>query len=92
MLSSSDRPNSLTGGAVRHRQLAQLIARLHTEGSVTLRSQADRLGVTVGALRAYVGGTPLPDEVARDVEWTLHLNPGWMDGDAALPEGHPLTH
>lgn len=70
---------------VRLDQLLRLTARVASEGSTTLRAQAERLGVPVGALRNYLTGFPVPDDVARDIEWTLHLPTGWLDGVATTP-------
>ncbi|MGN6482497.1 hypothetical protein [Luteibacter sp.] len=58
------------------------------EGSDSLRSQAERLGLSVGELESFLAATPVPDDVARDVEWTMHLPAGWLDG-AASELGHP---
>jgi hypothetical protein len=66
----------------RRRGLDRLLVSLTLEGSLGLRTHAERLGVPVGALRNYMGGFPMPDDVARDIEWTLHLPEGWLDGAA----------
>lgn len=42
------------------------------------------LGVPAGALRNYLGGFPMPAEVARDIEWVMDLPMGWLDGEAAV--------
>lgn len=64
-------------------RLAELLARMAAEGYGTLRAQSIRLGIPAGALRNYVAGFPLPDEVARDIEWMMELPDGWLDGPAA---------
>ncbi|UPG88239.1 hypothetical protein L2Y96_12495 [Luteibacter aegosomaticola] len=73
--------------ALRSRRLDRLLARLDAEGSLSLRAKAERLGVPVGALRNYADGFPMPDDVARDIEWTLHLTNGWLDGRLDSIEG-----
>ncbi|MGA7437307.1 MAG: hypothetical protein WBW32_04165 [Luteibacter sp.] len=64
-------------------RLAELLARMTLEGYGTLRAQSIRLGIPAGALRNYIAGFPLPDEVARDIEWMMELPDGWLDGPAA---------
>ena len=64
-------------------RLAELLARMALEGYGTLRAQSIRLGIPAGALRNYSAGFPLPDEVARDIEWMMELPDGWLDGPAA---------
>lgn len=64
-------------------RLAELLARMAAEGYGTLRAQSIRLGVPAGTLRNYLMGFPLPDDVARDIEWMMELPDGWLDGQAA---------
>ncbi|MGF6492229.1 hypothetical protein ABIE56_000382 [Luteibacter sp. 621] len=64
-------------------RLAELLARMTLEGYGTLRAQSIRLGIPAGALRNYIAGFPLPDDVARDIEWMMELPDGWLDGPAA---------
>ncbi|MGN6478795.1 hypothetical protein [Luteibacter sp.] len=65
-------------------RLAELLARMTLEGYGTLRAQSIRLGIPAGALRNYSAGFPLPDEVARDIEWMMELPDGWLN-DADEP-------
>lgn len=51
-----------------NRRLAELMARMSADGYRTLRAQAIRLGLPVGALRNHAPGFPLPADVARDIE------------------------
>lgn len=44
------------------------------------------LALPVGALRNYLGGFPMPAEVARDIEWVMKLPAGWLDGELLPPE------
>jgi len=69
-----------TNGGPRHQRLIRLLRILQLEGSDSLRSQAARLGLSVGQLDAFLAGTTVPDDVARDIEWTMHLPTGWLDG------------
>lgn len=79
-LSTNDRP--------RHQRLVRLLRMLELEGSDSLRSQAERLGVSLGQLEGFLAGTPVSDDVARDIEWTMHLPTGWLDGAPSEPP-HP---
>jgi hypothetical protein len=65
-----------------NRRLAELMARMSADGYRTLRAQAIRLGLPVGALRNYAAGFPLPADVARDIEWVMELSDSWLDGPA----------
>lgn len=64
---------------MRRQRLLRLLSRIAAEGSANLQAQADRLGVSTDLLQQYLSTRPLPDEVARDIEWVLHLRAdGWM--------------
>jgi hypothetical protein len=65
---------------MRRQRLLRLLSRIAAEGSANLQAQADRLGVSTDLLQQYLSTRPLPDEVARDIEWVLHLPRGWLDG------------
>ncbi|KJV34743.1 hypothetical protein VI08_09095 [Luteibacter yeojuensis] len=66
--------------------MLRLLESLRGEGSGSLRSQAERVGLPVGALRNFLAGFPIPDDIARDIEWTMHLPEGWLDGSPVEPQ------
>lgn len=69
---------------LRRQRLERLLLRLSSEGSSDVEAQAARLSVASKALRDYMSGVPMPEAVARDIEWTLALPVGWLDGQTGV--------
>jgi hypothetical protein len=86
---SSQRTPELHRSLIRRERLHRLLMRVAAEGSASFQAQADRLGVSVDLLQEYLTNRPLPDDIARDIEWALHLPDGWLDG---TPDASHAAH
>ncbi|KJV34785.1 hypothetical protein VI08_09365 [Luteibacter yeojuensis] len=70
----------------RHVNLRRLLLQLDREGLNSWLAQSDLLGLTQPAvLKRMVAGSCIADDVAREIEWSLHRPSGWLDRIAAEP-------
>ncbi|UPG88253.1 hypothetical protein L2Y96_12570 [Luteibacter aegosomaticola] len=70
--------------ACRRACLLVLINELDAEGIHSWRALGKILGGLSGNdLKALVTGDPISNEIAREMEWTMHKPVGWMDGGHA---------
>ena len=65
----------------RATNLAALLAELTSDGVMSLREQADMLGVAEGLLSRLMSGEPVSDAVVQEMEWGMQKPQGWMDED-----------
>lgn len=73
--------------ATRCTNLRHLVAELQQGDAGSWNLLGELLGgLTEADLRAYLKDRPIPDAVAREIEWATHRPRGWLDRpmDSAL--------
>lgn len=80
--SEGQRPLDPTVQAIRRARLRALIDELDGDGVRSWSELGQILAVLDGAaLQRLLNGSPITDELAREMEWAMHKPVGWMDGD-----------
>lgn len=66
----------------RRANLRHLIELLHEEGIQSWHLQGAILGMLGADLKALIEGAAITNEVAREIEWSMHRPTGWLDRKA----------
>jgi|APAra7269097451_1048561.scaffolds.fasta_scaffold101380_1 hypothetical protein len=64
---------------IRRNNLRRLIAELRADGISQWRALAQSLGVDPAVLDDIRTGAPIPDALAREIEWAMQRPFRWLD-------------